>query len=149
MTDFRVGDIVKITQGKEGKPGYSAEIATVAKGYPCKKDEIPISEVEQRLEDSRVTVLGRVQKYRTALVGDDTEPVLVSENGLLIDSNYTLRSLSKLGEEEVFIETCPYVPEKLIEEAEAWLEVCADRESRNPSDILADIVKAVRKYRGD
>ena len=148
MTDIRVGDIVKITRGEEGKPGYIVRIVTVVKGRTRTEGEIAISDATRRCEDSRVTVLRRGPKHRTALVRYNGEmvPTLVRGVDTIMLARGTILRQEDLNDAD-FIETCPYVPLDLIEEAEYWLEVWADRECRNPADILADIVKAVREYR--
>lgn len=148
MTEFRIGDIVKIERGEEGVPGHLVKVVTVVKGRTWKDSEMPLPEVERHREKSSVTVIKRATQHGTALVKYDGEimPVLVNSGGMItLPTGDTL--FRKGIDEDSFIATCPYVPLELIEEAESWIEVWADRKSRNPADILADIVKAVRKYR--
>ena len=145
MTEFRVGDIVKIESGEEGKLGYQCSISRVIRGVSNDLFDVNLKTVEIFQQTRRVTVIKRAPKLRTALVKYDGEivPVIVQRDGMITLPTGDTVSRSGLGEERV-IETCPYVPAGLIERAEEWYAGDPEWDADN---ILSAIVGSVRDHR--
>ena len=150
MTDFRVGDIVKIERGEKGKPGYECQVRRVTAEFRDDLACVSLAAVEEYQQANRVTVIKRAPKYSTALIGHAGElaPIIVRNDGMV-----TLSELGVMDSQgrpaDVFIETCPYVPLDLIKEAEEWSDAL-ERHSSPPRpaiQILQGIVDAIRKYR--
>ena len=147
MTDIRVGDIVEIERGKKGELGYSFRFARVVDSYPYRhRTEVILSDIRIPEEGMTVRVIKRAKKYRTALVNRDGEllPVFVGSCGDLITPTAGVFYLDSSETKDSLIETCPYVPQTLIDKAEEWWK---SGTVGNPADILDDIVEAVRYYR--
>lgn len=144
MTEFRIGDIVKIERGEKDKPGYLHMFVRVD-GRDDGAASLSGWTVDEYAEESRVTIIKQSPKYRTALVKYDGEivPVIVHRDGMITLPTGDTVSRSGLGEERV-IETCPYVPAGLIERAEEWY---AGDHEWDADNILSAIVGSVRDHR--
>lgn len=153
--DIRIGDIVKITHGVPDTLGYTNSIKRVSHDITTDPVEIPLFKLQNLGSEYTVTLIKQAQArgcYGLLRLDDNHwEPaVLKDDNSALIPhSNITVHPNDPTMES--FVETCPYVPQALIEEADEWV-IDSHRErtpSRPADDILRDIAKAAREYEGN
>lgn len=150
MTDIRVGDIVEIEHGNRGEPGHSIKTVRVVQGHPRNNEVNLAALAESQFEEGADTVrVVERQRLLTGLylIGGDWNPAIVHGVGVSVAklTNGTIVEFSRETLDESFVETCPYVPRELIDEAEAW----ENGMGRWAEEILSDIVDSVRHYRDE